>query len=123
MRRLKSLAETYPRKRVNSTLGSHAKASIQALMVGTPCLRWVISVAGCTEGISNMRKRYLVCHDYGQGGSWAYVNADSPEEITREFDVEVVSSPPPWLSVEAQSRLKTYDVDSPGGWLAMVRKR
>lgn len=91
-------------------------------MVGTPCLRWGISMVGCTGRISNMRKRYLVCHDYGQGGSWAYVNADSPEEITREFDVEVVFSPPSWLTAEAQSRLKTYDVDSPGGWLAMVRK-
>jgi len=69
-----------------------------------------------------MKKRYLVCHDYGQGGLWAYVYAASPEEITAKFDLKVITVPPPWLTNEEQANLETYDVDCPDGWLAKVAK-
>lgn len=73
-----------------------------------------------------MRKRHLVCYDYGQGGLWAYVYADSPEEIAAKFrDLEVTAAPPAWLTSEEQvkAKLETYDVDCPDGWLAKLVKK
>jgi hypothetical protein len=71
-----------------------------------------------------MRKRHLVCYDYGQGGLWAYVYADSPEEIAVKFrDLEVIAAPPAWLTSEEQAKLETYDVDCPDGWLAKLAKK
>jgi hypothetical protein len=71
-----------------------------------------------------MRKRHLVCYDYGQGGLWAYVYADSPEEIAAKFrDLEVIAAPPAWLTSEEQAKLETYDIDCPDGWLAKLLKK
>ena len=69
------------------------------------------------------KQRYLVLHNYGQGGLWAYVNAKSPAEIEAAFrEIEVVATPPTWLTVQEQQKLETYDVDAPAGWLAMLAK-
>lgn len=70
-----------------------------------------------------MKKRHLVCYDYGQGGLWAYVYAESPEEIKAKFrDLDIIPIPPAWLTTEKQERLRTWNVDSPDGWLAMLAK-
>ncbi|SNY08976.1 hypothetical protein [Paractinoplanes atraurantiacus] len=38
------------------------------------------------------KKRYLVCHDYGMGGSWWWVWAASPEEIVESVaEIEVIT--------------------------------
>jgi hypothetical protein len=45
-----------------------------------------------------------VLYDYGQGGVWAYLLADSAEEIRREFPMlRVYEEPPVWM--------KATDVD------------
>jgi hypothetical protein len=71
-----------------------------------------------------MRRKHLVCYDYGQGGLWAYIYAESPEEIQAKFrDLEVIAAPPAWLTSEEQEKLEAYDVDCPDGWLAKLSKR
>ena len=68
-------------------------------------------------------QRYLVLHDYGQGGLWAFVNAESPQEIEAAFrDLRVVTDTPAWLTPEEQEKLRTYDINEPAGWLAMLAR-
>jgi len=44
------------------------------------------------------RRRYLVLHDYGQGGVWAYINADSRSDIARAYpQLEIYDKPPEFL--------------------------
>ena len=70
-----------------------------------------------------MKKPYLVLHNYGQGGLWAYVRAESPADIEAAFrDLEVIDTPPSWLTVEEQRNLQIYDIDQPAGWLAMLAR-
>jgi hypothetical protein len=49
------------------------------------------------------------------GGVWAYVWAESEEEIARKLDVEVVREVPDWL-VNDKSGLVTLDLDQPLDW-------
>lgn len=68
-----------------------------------------------------MKRKFLVLYDYGQGGLWAYVRANDPEEITRRFrDVEVLAAQPPWWTAENEASTSTFDVDAPGGWLLRI---
>lgn len=69
------------------------------------------------------KTRYLVCHDYGQGGLWAYVCAESPQEIKEKFrDLDIISEPPANLTPQERATLPIYDIDSPDDWLAMLVK-
>lgn len=64
-----------------------------------------------------MRTRFLVVYDYGQGGLWGYVLADSPEEITQRFpELQVVAERPDWLDEEYEAKLSAdeEDIDAPG---------
>ena len=71
-----------------------------------------------------MKKRYLVSQDYGQGGLWTYLYAESPEEIAAKYrDLEVIVAPPAWLTSELQAKLKKYDVDCPCDWVARFVKK
>jgi hypothetical protein len=69
-----------------------------------------------------MRSRYLVVYDYGQGGIWAYITAESAEQITDHFpDLSVVESPPDWMTDEVRQRIEdrmSFDIDDPTGWPA-----
>ena len=59
-----------------------------------------------------MKRPYLVVHDYGMGGLWAYVWAESEEQIISRLDVEVASEAPEWL-VGHEPGVVTLDVDEP----------
>jgi len=48
--------------------------------------------------------RILVCHDYGQGGLWAIVCADSAEQVRQRFPGLPVFESPPRRSMPARSR-------------------
>ncbi len=66
------------------------------------------------------KQSYLIGYNYGQGGLWAYVLAESPQQIKAAFPfVEVFLERPPWLSDAILTTLRTYDVDKPEGWLAI----
>jgi hypothetical protein len=61
-----------------------------------------------------VRKAFLVLYDYGQGGVWAHLLADSADEIHREFPMlRVYEEPPPWMKTEdldAVSASMTIDI-------------
>ena len=71
-----------------------------------------------------MKQPYLVVYDYGQGGVWAFVLAESPERIKAVFrDLDVVEDRPTWLTEERAKNLPTFDVDAPEGWIARLVKQ
>lgn len=75
----------------------------------------------------SVKQRFLVVYDYGSGGVWAYVDAESSEEIEREFpELTVVSQPPDWMSADEQADIAehaTYDLheDRSFGLLAEIQ--
>jgi hypothetical protein len=68
-----------------------------------------------------MRQKFLVLYDYGQGGLWAHLIADSEEQIrTRHPELVVMENPPVWMSAEEERQLVTIDIDEvKGTWLAI----
>lgn len=62
-------------------------------------------------------KTYLAAYDYGQGGVWAFLRAESREAIeSRYTDVVVVDAPPGWMTAEFVTHLRetmTFDVGDP----------
>ena len=62
-----------------------------------------------------MKRPYLVVYDYGTGGLWAYIWAESEEQITSRLDVEVVPEPPAWL-IGQKPGIFTLDIDDPPDW-------
>jgi hypothetical protein len=76
-----------------------------------------------------MKSEYLACYDYGTGGAWAYLLADSAAQIRERFpELQVVTDRPNWLSDE-QDRLlherMTIDInDTDNAFLAaLLRQR
>ena len=72
-----------------------------------------------------MRQRFLTVHDYGMGGIWQYIIADSPDQITAKYPgLTVFVEPPPWWQDRPLKNLATYDIDAePTEWLqTMMRK-
>jgi len=68
-------------------------------------------------------KRYLVRYNYGVGSLWAFVLAESKEQVESRFPkVIVYSEPPPWFTLEMESATHTYSIDKPGGWLPTLLK-
>lgn len=46
-----------------------------------------------------MRRPFLTLYDYGTGGIWAYISAETPDDILAKFrDVVVYESPPEWMT-------------------------
>jgi len=64
-----------------------------------------------------MKRRFLVNYDYGMGGVWAYLMAESEEQIAERFpELMVVHRNPVWLTgVESRHLAKTLtlDIDDP----------
>lgn len=82
-------------------------------------------LSNMTSSNGTRRREFIVCHDYGQGATWAVVLADSPESIRARFPaVEVRESWPAGLddaTIAAIRRDQTFDIDdSPTGWLATL---
>jgi hypothetical protein len=72
-----------------------------------------------------MRREYLVCYDYGQGGVWGLVRAETPEEIRTKYpELLVAPSRQPWMTDEWMSAIEeksAYDLDEkPRGLLAAI---
>jgi hypothetical protein len=58
-----------------------------------------------------MTTKYLVLYDYGQGGVWAYLVADSAEQIRREFPaLRVYDEPPNWMKPGDLDAVITIDI-------------
>lgn len=62
-----------------------------------------------------MRQEFLVSVDYGQGGLWAFMTAESEDQIRTRFPkLTVVADRPAWLDAEHESRLRetmSLDID------------
>jgi hypothetical protein len=70
-----------------------------------------------------MKQRHLVGYDYGMGGLWSYVLADSAEAIPGPYpELTVVEKRPDRMSAEREASLEVDDVDAPdaSGLLRLV---
>jgi hypothetical protein len=74
-----------------------------------------------------MKRRFLVVYDYGQGGVWAYILANSASAIVEAFpELQVIDEIPPWMDDHVRRELEseTQDLDDPtAGLLADLVKR
>jgi hypothetical protein len=60
-----------------------------------------------------VKHRFLTVHDYGTGGVWQYIYAESEEAIMRKYPLlEVVHTEPQWLTDGLGTRLQEYDIDA-----------
>lgn len=72
------------------------------------------------------RQRFLVVYDYGQGGVWAFIWAQSADAIRERFrGLEVVNTMPSWLTGDELARTEqtmTFDIDEvkPDDWIARM---
>ena len=72
------------------------------------------------------KRPYLAVYDYGTGGIWIYVYAESAEQITERYPgLTVITEWRDWMTPERIIELTagigshmTFDIDKPDGWLA-----
>ena len=61
-----------------------------------------------------MSRAYLVFYDYGTGGVWSYLRADSAAQIHEKFrDLSVYEQPPEWMTEAERQEIEStasYDV-------------
>ena len=73
-----------------------------------------------------MKRPFLTCHDYGMGGVWRVLLAESEAEIAVKYpELQVVIEPPPWMSAEFLRGIesRTVDIDDTvDGFLASLRE-
>jgi hypothetical protein len=76
-----------------------------------------------------MKQEFLVVYDYGTGGVWAYIVADSEERIAQSFpELRVVSTRPQWIDEREEALIRermTIDVDDLANpfLAALIRQR
>ena len=78
-----------------------------------------------TVGSGVDKREFFVLHDYGQGGLWAILRAESEEQVRRKYQgVEVFEGRPPMLDDATVAAIRSageHDIDDPpAGWLAEV---
>ncbi len=58
-----------------------------------------------------MKQRFLVADDFGMGGVWAYLWAESEDEIRRNYPaLQIVNETPDWLK-RGDAKVSELDVD------------
>src|SRR5258708_6153864 len=61
----------------------------------------------CRASSVTMRTEFLAVYDYGTGGVWVYLLADSAAQIHERYpELRVVSDRPDWLTGEEDRRLR-----------------
>jgi hypothetical protein len=59
-------------------------------------------------------RKFLVCHDYGTGGLWWWIEAPSADDIHAKFrDLIVLDQPPTWWNDEMDRHAKRYRLSEP----------
>ena len=71
------------------------------------------------------QETFMVVYDYGMGGLWGLVRADSEEEIHRLYpELVIFYERPVWMTDDSYSRIvlkDTYDLNAPPtGMLAAI---
>lgn len=79
--------------------------------------------------MSKISREFLVAYDYETSGAWAYVLADSEEQVGELFpELRIITERPSWLNEEEDRRIKermsidVTDVDHPF-LAALIRAR
>jgi hypothetical protein len=71
---------------------------------------------GPTGQAQPVKKRFLVCYDYGMGGVWAIIDAHSSDEIIQRYPMlNVKEARPPWMNDDLYSSIvaRSFDIDDP----------
>lgn len=82
-------------------------------------------VAADKVEIPDIRQPFLTCYDYGQGGVWAWVIAESAAKVQQAYaELTVLDRMPPWMTPEVLHRLESCDLNTtpPTGWLAILEQ-
>jgi len=62
-----------------------------------------------------MKREFLVLYDYGTGGIWAFLLADTEHQVRTRFpELRIVTERPSWLTEEEERLLRerlTVDID------------
>jgi len=68
------------------------------------------------------KQAFLVVYDYGQGGRWAWIRADSAKSILQRYpELKIIDELPDWLTSSGAPNLREYDLeDPPAGLLAAL---
>jgi hypothetical protein len=72
------------------------------------------------------KRPFLVVYDYGQGGIWMYLYAESAEQIAERYPgLTVITEWRDWMTpdrlvpiIATIGRDMTFDIDNPQGYLA-----
>jgi hypothetical protein len=68
-------------------------------------------------------QKYLVCYDYGTGGVWLYIEAESPSQIEATYrDLKVFEAPPAWLTPDEDAQIRSHVGPLWDTWLAQFRR-
>jgi hypothetical protein len=71
-----------------------------------------------------MKRDFLVVYDYGQGGIWAMVRAQSKRQIEQRFpELRVHLRRPGWMTADYEESIRrrsSLDIDQPRGLLAQL---
>jgi hypothetical protein len=72
------------------------------------------------------KSEFLVGYDYGTGGVWAYLLADSLDEVSKRYpELQVISEKPSWMFDDEERRIRdrmTIDIDDESNeFLAALR--
>ena len=63
----------------------------------------------------SVKQRFLVCYDYGMGGRWGYVLAESREDVAAKFpELAIIDDEPSWMTDEDRAEFERdeEDIDS-----------
>jgi hypothetical protein len=77
--------------------------------------------------MARKKRPYLVSYDYGQGGVWAYILAESTQLIRRSFPLlEIFREAPEWMTsgdIDEIKKKMTIDIDDESNpFLASLRQ-
>ena len=52
---------------------------------------------------------YFVAYEYGSGAAWAFVKADTPDDVVAELpELDVYETPPEWMTIEDLHRVRQH---------------
>ena len=61
-----------------------------------------------------MKKKFLTVYDYGMGGVWRYIRADSAKDVLDKYPkLEVLHREPDWFTDESRRLTETNDINDP----------
>ena len=71
-----------------------------------------------------MKKKFLTVSDYGMGGVWTYIFANSAKDVSDKYPkLKVLDQEPDWFDASMRMCIKAVDInDLPDSFLAKVRK-